>query len=138
MLDRQRGAYNLYYVAILSALFAAVAMAAMFSMRYERNLFAEGLDKVTGAVKNSAAPQVLSGAHDSITGADPTAGALRKCVIDGKTVVSNTDCKATNKTSKIIKIVKTEGVVAPKKPVVQEAAQQSNPAIDKMIEKQMQ
>jgi hypothetical protein len=77
---RQRG-LSLIAVAVVMAALAALAMAALFSMRHERNLFAEGWQKVTGKV---AAPTVTAPAAP--------AAPLRKCTIDGKTVVSNTEC----------------------------------------------
>jgi len=133
MLQRQRGAFNLVAVGILSALFAAAAMAALFSIRAERNLFAEGLDKARqmagdapGAVVQSAK---LLGASES---------KMRRCVIDGKKVMSNTECLDNNPTSKDIKLRDSRGFEAPKKPVTPPAEVGSNPSIDKMIEKQLQ
>jgi hypothetical protein len=104
MLDRQRGVLNLFWVAIGSAAFAGVAMAALFSMRYERNLFAEGMAKVgalAGASVHSAAGQ--------------RGGDMRKCVIAGKTVVSNTECAADNPTSRAMSRHDTQGIDAPKR-----------------------
>jgi hypothetical protein len=137
MIERQRGALNLAWVAILSALVAAAAMAAIWSMRYERNLFAEGVSALAGA---APARQAMDAARQAVAGTQDgqaRAGALRKCVIDGKTVVSNTDCLDSNKTSKTIKISDTRGFEAPKAPVVAASSPTSDPAIDKIIEKQL-
>jgi hypothetical protein len=130
---RQRG-LSLVWVTILSALVAAAAMAAIWSMRHERNLFAEGIDKVS-----SAAPvrQAIE-AGKSVAGAGTQGGELRKCVIDGKAVVSNTDCLDGNRSSRRIDIHDTRGIEAPrapKAPAPSEAT--SNPALDKIIEKQL-
>jgi hypothetical protein len=119
MPPRQRGALGLTRVVLFSALVAAAAMAAIFSMRHERNLFAEGWSKA------SAAPAQANG------------GALRKCVIDGRTVISNTDCKDSNRTSKAIEIHDTKGFEAPKLPAPAKLDPTSNPVLDKMIEKQL-
>jgi type II secretory pathway pseudopilin PulG len=129
---RQRGSISLTWVVILSALLAMAAMAALFSMRYERNLFAEAWDKAAGG---SVTRQALDAAGRA-AGSAPAA--LRKCLIDGKTVVSNVDCKDDNKTSKTIDIHDSHGFapIAPK-PAPKKDEPTSNPAIDKMIEKQL-
>jgi hypothetical protein len=133
MAGRQRGALGLLRVAVFSAVLAAAAMAGIWSMRHERNLFAEGLDKVGGAPAHEA----LEGARRALGSADTQGGALRKCVIDGKLVVSNTDCKDSNRTSTAIAIHDSHGIEAPKQPVPAKAEPTSNPALDKMIEKQL-
>jgi hypothetical protein len=130
MPDRQRG-LSLVWVTIFSALFALAAMAAVFSMRYERNLFAEAWEKVAGGATRQAMD-----AASKATGAGPAGAVLRKCVIAGKTVVSNTDCADDNKTSKTIAIHDTRGIEAPKPPVAEQAQPGSDPALDKIIEKQ--
>jgi hypothetical protein len=130
MHHRQRG-LSLVWVTIFSALFALAAMAAMFSMRYERNLFAEAWAKVAGHTTQQAID-----AARSATGAEPAKAVLRKCLVKGKTVVSNTDCADDNKTSKTIDLHDTRGIEAPKSPVVEQAEPGSNPALDKIIEKQ--
>ena len=129
---RQRGAFNLAWVAILSAVLAAVGMAALMSMRSERNLFAEGADKLGKTVTDSAAGAVLDSARQAARGEE---GKLRKCTIKGKVVVSNADCAASNPTSEEIKVVVTRGVEAPKKPPEPPKAVSATPLTDKMIEK---
>jgi hypothetical protein len=121
-------------VAIVAALVAAAAMAALWSMRSERNLFAEGAAALTNA---APARQALDAARAAVSSSDGAKGALRKCVIDGKTVVSNTECLDSNKTSKTIKIHDTRGFEAPKAPVAPAAGATSDPALDKIIEKQL-
>ena len=132
MLNRQRG-LGLIGAAILSGLLALAAMAALFSMRYDRNLFAEAWAKVAGG---APVRQAVDAARNATTG---SLAGLRKCVIDGKTVVSNTDCTDDNKTSKTIQVYDTRGIEAPKKtePAKREAPT-SNPHINKMLEKQFQ
>jgi hypothetical protein len=138
MIQRQHGALNLVWVAVVSALLALAAMAALYSMRYERNLFAEALAKVTGS---APARQAIDAAQQAVAAAKPGDGAgngaLRKCVIDGRTVVSNTECLDSNKTSKGIKIVDTRGVEAPKVSATPAPGPTSDPATDKIIEKQL-
>jgi hypothetical protein len=134
MLDRQRGALSLLWVAILSGLLALLAMAALFSMRYERNLFAEGWDKVAGG---SVARQAMDAARQA-GGATPAQVVLRKCVIKGRTVVSNTDCHDDNKTSTTLELHDSHGIEPPKPPPASKHAEPgSDPMIDKLIEKQM-
>ncbi|NHZ95635.1 DUF4124 domain-containing protein [Massilia sp. CCM 8734] len=135
---RQQGAISLFWVATGSVALAALAMAALFSMRYERNLFAEGASKLGKTVTDSGAGKVIDSAKESVGGAlGKGDGAMRKCVINGKTVISNTDCTPDNRTSKLIQIHDTKGFEAPKKPPVEKAAPGSNPMLDKMIEKQL-
>jgi hypothetical protein len=132
-LSRQRG-LSLLWAVLLSVLLAAVAMAALFSMRQDRNLFAEAWHKVAGG---DVARQAMDAASKA-TGAAPTQVVLRKCTIDGKTVVSNVDCKPDNKTSKTIEIHDSHGFGPPAPPPAPETNEPtSNPAIDKMIEKQL-
>lgn len=127
-LRRQRGALNLYAVGIVSALLAGAGMLAMLSLRSERNLFDEAAGKVRSAVGASA---VVEAARQHLPGAQ-----LRKCVIKGRTVVSNEDCKDDNPTSRAIKIQSTRGVEAPRTPVAPPVQRGSDPGVDKMIEKQ--
>lgn len=115
----QRGAISLLWLAVLMAAFAAIAMAALFSMRYDRNFFAEAWSRLAHA------PAVTAPAPAA------PAPALRKCVIDGKTVVSNVDCQ---ERGRAIDIHDSRGIEAPKAaPAPAEAA----PATmqDRMIEK---
>lgn len=131
MIERQRGALNLVWVAIFSAALAAAAMAALWSMRYDRNLFAEG---VAAVAKAAPARQAI----DAVAGVKADAGGpMRKCVIAGKTVISNTECLDTNKTSKTIRIHDTRGFEAPKVPLAPASIPTSDPAIDKILEKQL-
>lgn len=127
MLHKQRG-LGLIQVAIIMASLAAIAMAFLMSARHERNYFAEGLGKLTG--KAPAAASASASASAAAVPAAP-AGVLRKCVIDGKTVLSDVDCKD----GKVVKALDTRGIEAPKvpKPDPADAAPQS--ATDKMIEK---
>jgi hypothetical protein len=143
MLPRQRGYFNLYYVALFSAVIAALAMAALWSMRYERNLFAEGAAKVVKLFSDSPAQGVVDSARTAVADATGTPGApksdgkMRKCTIDGKTVVSNTDCLDSNPTSKTMKLQITRGVVMPKEPPKpKEDGSGGVPMLDKVLEKQ--
>jgi hypothetical protein len=131
-LQRQRGAIRLRAVVLGSVLLAALAMALLFSLRTERNLFAEFAGK---AGKMAADNGVLNAAAGAIKGSE---GQMRKCVIDGKTVVSNAVCSETNKTTRVIKIQDSRGFEAPKAPVQAAPEPTSDKMTDKMIEKQLQ
>lgn len=131
MFHRQRG-LSLIWVAVSMAGLAAVAMAALFSMRYERNFFAEGADKL---LKQSGGAAVLQQTQQAVGAAAPAGGPMRKCVIDGQTVISNTDCSDRNPTSKTIRIHHTSGIEAPKVPKPDPAEDTPRTAQDKMIEK---
>lgn len=131
---REQGAISLVWAVLLAGVFAAIAMAALFSIRHERDLLGEAVGKVTGA---GPARQALDAARRA-GGAGAQPAALRKCVIGGKTVVSNTDCKDDNKTSKAIELHDSRGIEAPKQPAAAPQGEpSSNPMIDKAIEKQL-
>jgi hypothetical protein len=122
MRRKQRG-IGLIQVAIIMASLAAVAMAFLMSARHERNFFTEGLAKLTG--KPAATPVA------EIVAPVAPAGVLRKCVIDGKTVLSDVDCKG----GKVVKAIDTKGIEAPKVPKPDPAESAPPSATDKMIEK---
>lgn len=73
-LARQRG-LSLVGVAIGSALLAAVAMAALYSMRNERNLFAEGAAKVSEKVGAAAKSGLKAATSTGIAGTASCAAA---------------------------------------------------------------
>jgi hypothetical protein len=134
MLHRQRG-LSLIGVAVFAIVFAGIAMTFLMGVRHDRNYFAEGWSRLSGKVADSPVADAVKGA----AGVAPQAGgAMRKCVIDGKTVISNVDCTDQNPTSKNMKLYDTKGFEAPKAPPPADSAPRSNPAIDKAIEKQMQ
>ncbi|RFP26322.1 DUF4124 domain-containing protein [Duganella sp. BJB488] len=126
MLHKQRG-LGLIQVAIIMASLAAIAMAFLMSARHERNFFAEGLGKLTG--KAPASASASASAAPAVPAAP--AGVLRKCVIDGKTVLSDVDCKD----GKVVKAIDTRGIEAPKMPKPDPADSAPQSATDKMIEK---
>ncbi|NVD69320.1 DUF4124 domain-containing protein [Duganella sp. BJB1802] len=128
MLHKQRG-LGLIQVAIIMASLAAIAMAFLMSARHERNFFAEGLGKLTGKAPASASASASASAAPAVSAAP--AGVLRKCVIDGKTVLSDVDCKD----GKVVKAIDTRGIEAPKMPKPDPADSAPQSATDKMIEK---
>lgn len=127
MRHRQRG-ISLILVAVLMAGVAALAMAAIFSMRYERNLFAEGLARLAG--KSPAAASAAGAVPSSAPG-----NQLRRCVIDGKTVFSDTECRAANRTTKNVVVHETKGMEAPRAPKPDPADAAPQDLRVKMIEK---
>lgn len=134
MLYRQTGSLSLKWVLIVSVVGSGIAMLALMSMRSERNLFAEGAAKVGKAINTSRVAPVLDAAKTAAAGNESK---MRKCVINGKTVISNADCVDANPTSKDIKIQVTRGVEAPKLPPP--PVEESDPhkrMLDKMIDKQ--
>ena len=125
---RRQSGFGLIQVAIIMASLAAVAMAFLMSARHERNFFTEGLARLTG--KPPAAP----GSANAGVAPPAPAGVLRKCVIDGKTVLSDVDCKD----GKVVKSLDTRGIEAPKPPKPDPAESAPRSATDKMIEKATQ
>ncbi len=142
MLNRQRG-LSLLGVTLFTIVIAGIAMVFLMGARYEHNYFAEGWTKITGKVADSPVADAVKGvagqAADAPAGAKAGAeagGPMRKCVIDGKTVISNVDCKDKNPTSKDIKIYASKGIEAPKLPPPADSSPKSVPAIDEAIKKQ--
>ncbi len=136
-LFRQRG-ISLIQVAIVMATLAAIAMAALMSMRQEHNYFTDIANKVLGkpvaARGEPPAPAAVGAASAAAALATP-GNVLRKCIVNGKTVLSDVDCSASNPSSRVVKPIDTKGIEAPKvaKPDPADSAPQS--ATDKMIEK---
>jgi hypothetical protein len=128
MQNKQRG-IGLIQVAIVMASLAAIAMAFLMSARHERNFFTEGLAKLTGKPVASAPPAAGGSAAPAVPAAP--AGVLRKCLVDGKTVLSDVDCKD----GKVVKAIDTRGIEAPKVPKPDPAESAPQSATDKMIEK---
>ena len=146
-MHKQRG-ISLIMVAIVSAALAGLAMAALYSMRYERNVFAEAWARITGQPASQAVLQqsqealkaagVNPGAAAAAVGAAAPAGVLRKCIINGKTVLSDVDCSDRNPTSKVVEVHQTHGIESPKMPQPEPAASTTMSAQDRAIEKATQ
>jgi hypothetical protein len=128
MLSKQRG-LGLIQVAIVMATLAAIAMAFLMSARHERNFFTEGLAKLAGKPVPAAGASASSAAAAAVPAAP--AGVLRKCVINGKTVLSDVECKD----GQVVKAIDTRGIEAPKVPKPDPADSAPQSATDKMIEK---
>ncbi len=122
MQHRQRGAVNLLWLAIIVAAGTALGMAALFSMRQERNFFAEAWGKLRGS---AAVASVAEQSRQAVGGAQRALGAagviehdgvMRQCRIGGKKVVSNVECGEHNTTSRAIEMHDTRGFEPPKAP----------------------
>lgn len=144
----QRGALSLLWCAILVGLVTALALAGLFSMRYERNFFAEGWDYVKSTTAGKtvqrvpALETVLKGQEKGLGTVQDSGqnAALRKCTINGAVVYSNVDCRSDNPTSRTVELHDSRGFEPPKMPVA--AAPQTGPAdnlrqkaMDKAIDK---
>ena len=128
----QKGALNLVWVAIVSAMMAGVAMATLYSWRYDRNVFAKGLKKASGAF------QQTQRVAEQATGTG-SAAAIYQCKVDGKILYSNVACDTKTGDAKKVDVQDTRGFEAPKVPVVVPTAENAPPSLnDKMIEKAIQ
>ncbi|MGZ3159823.1 MAG: hypothetical protein ACXU7D_04605 [Burkholderiaceae bacterium] len=128
----ERGALSLVGVAIFSALLALVAIAALYSWRYERNVFAEGWSKSSNLVQQET-QRVTQRIGNS------TASAIYQCNVNGKVLYSNVACDVKNVASKKVDLQDTHGFEAPKVPVQVISAENRAPTLqDKMIEKATQ
>ncbi|WP_426339686.1 DUF4124 domain-containing protein [Pseudoduganella sp. S-14] len=102
-MKKYQSGISLVAVAVIMGVLGAVAAFALISMRQERNLFAEGLNKVGAKAAEVAAPAVAT--------VTPPPAPMRKCVINGKTVISNTEC---GEKGKVIEIHDSHGIEPPK------------------------
>ena len=91
------------------SLFAYAAMAAIFALRYQRNLLAESWALVTRS-------QTVAAALDAAKPDDDAR--LRKCKVAGKVLYSNVACSETNRTTQTLDLAKNEGFLAPQVPPV--------------------
>jgi hypothetical protein len=95
---RRQGGLSLIGVIFTILLIVGLVLTAVVSVGTERNLFAVGWAKLRAAAsgasgelfKKEPEPKARSG---GAAGKGEGGGAIRRCVIDGKTVISNTDCK---------------------------------------------
>jgi hypothetical protein len=129
--QRERGAISLFWCAVLVGVLASAAMAALFSMRYERNLFAEGWNHVTGAVAQSRAVEAVKVAKSADSG-------IRKCVVNGAVVYSNVECKASDPTSRHVELQDTHGFEAPKVPPSESASASASASTPKTAAAKLQ
>lgn len=136
----QRG-ISLIQVAIVMASLAAIAMAALYGMRYERNPLLDGLDKLSGRplsqdVQPTSRDRRVAASQPAAAPLNAApAGVLRKCVIDGKTVFSDVECSGHGD---VVKVHETHGYETPKVPApdpVNPAASAPPSVQDQAIEK---
>lgn len=128
---RQKG-LSLLACAILSMLLGFAAMAALFSMRYDRNLFAEAM---AGFVRKTDLPATVAEAKKKIADTTSASGPLRKCVVKGAVTYSNVECPEKGGAGTVIQVSDSRGFEAPKVPVVEVKEAAPMTAQEKMIEK---
>lgn len=137
MQHRQQG-LSLIGVALFMAVLASVAMGCLYWMRYERNPITDIMNGQVGkAHKNPAAGTAASQPQPlAVVPPRAPAGPIRKCVINGKTVYSDTECP---KSAEKIKLHDTEGFAPPPtpKPVLDSGPEPTlqQKELDKAIEK---
>jgi hypothetical protein len=137
MKHRQRG-ISLVWVAIVAGALALVGMIALMSMRNETNYFAAGVNKAMKALPGSVQAAASAATAAAAPAGQSAPGPLRRCIIDGRTVISNTACTADNKTSRAIALHETRGIEAPKVPPKEDVAKGTggDPMLDKVIDQQ--
>ena len=121
----QRG-LSLIWCAVAMAVLTYGAMAAVFAMRYQRNLLAESwaliqrgpVAKVSGALQAAAGSPSGTVSRDglrALAGNGATSdGALRKCRVNGKVMYSNVACTEHNRTTHALDLVDSHGIEPPK------------------------
>lgn len=131
----QRGSLSLRWCAGLVALFAFGAMAALFALRFQRNLLAEaGAQLLRQPAVAATLGQVQRASQQALS--TPQA-AIRKCKIGGNTVYSNSQCRPQDAGSVAVDLQDSRGFEAPKvAPAAGPAS--TDPSLDlrsKMIER---
>lgn len=114
--NRQRGELSLWTCALLFAALALAAMAGLFSMRSERNFFAEAWSRATRSAVGQSAQRLQSAAANLVKSGTVEAAEIRKCTIDGKLVYSNVECSAKSPNSRQVDLHDSGGIEAPKAP----------------------
>lgn len=122
-MKKHQSGISLIAVLVIMGVLGAAAVFALISMRQNRNLFAEGVDKVRAKAVAVAAPVVSQVAPPA---------PMRKCVINGKTVISNTEC---GDKGSVIDIHDTRGFEAPKAPPKQEPEAAPPASTERAIER---
>ncbi|HEY8101558.1 MAG TPA: hypothetical protein VIF82_12460 [Burkholderiaceae bacterium] len=128
----EQGALSLVGVAIFSAVLAAVAIATLYSWRYERNVFAEGWTKFSGLFQ-----QQTQRVAQSV--GSPASSAIYQCTVNGKVLYSNVACDVKDVASKKVDVQDTHGFEAPKLPLEASSVENNRPALqDKIIDRALQ
>ena len=128
----EQGALSLIGVVIFSALLASVAIATLYSWRYERNVFTDAWAKLSGLFQQQTQRVVQS------VGSSNTS-AIYQCNINGKVLYSNVACDVKNVASKKVDVQDTHGFEAPKVPVEVPAVENNHPTLqDKVIDRALQ
>jgi hypothetical protein len=127
---------SLLWTAVFMGILAFVAAAGLISMRQERNILAESWQKLTGSAP-ARAMQEGAGKLGNATGAardgaGAAPAAIRKCVVDGKVIYSDSAC---GERGDLVRLHETRGVEAPKKPVAPPDAEPGAGLREKMIDK---
>lgn len=128
----QRGELSLFWAAVVVGVVTLVAVGTLLSMRHERNLFGETWQRT----KHTDAGQNLRQTAEQASRSE--SAAIRKCLVDGKTVYSNVECGTANPTTRKLELQDTKGIEAPKSPPVAQPLNAPETLQDKMIEKAVQ
>lgn len=129
----QRG-LSLLWTAVFMGALAFVAAAGLISMRQERNIFAESWKRLSGSAPAQAAQEgagKLGQAAGAATAMSSSPAAIRKCVVDGKVVYSDSAC---GQRGDLVKLHDTRGIDAPKKPAAPAPDMENAGLREKMID----
>ncbi|HEV2611549.1 MAG TPA: hypothetical protein VGU61_14870 [Noviherbaspirillum sp.] len=133
-LTTQRGALSLLWCAILAGAVAAIGMAALMSMRHERNLFQDGWANLMA----SAVVKSVKTLDQDVRSGTPAGKEIRRCTVDGKVMYSNIDCGPDRPASRDVVLHDSRGIEPPK-PAPATAPDEAPPSMqDRMMEKALQ
>ncbi|GGC82443.1 hypothetical protein [Undibacterium terreum] len=140
---REAGAVSLLFTAVFMSLVALVAVSFLYSLRYGHWPIQDIWDNWTRRATVENIQQEIRGA---VTQAGvPTASEVRRCVIAGKVVYSNVDCRDESSAgstssgsshSRSVKLYDSRGIEAPKQTLPAEAEGEGGLQLkDKALEK---
>lgn len=142
MRSREVGAVSLLFTAVFMSVVALLAVSFLYSLRYGHWPMQDMWDRWTRQAKIENIQQEIKGV--TAQSGMPSANEVRRCVIAGKVVYSNVDCRddssGGNSGSKAVKLYDSRGIEAPKQAVQPEAQsdagmQTDKPLADKVLEK---
>ncbi len=133
-LTSQRGALSLMWCAILVGAVAAIGMAALMSMRHERNLFH---DVWAGLMKAPVVTSVKTLGRE-VRPEAPAGKEIRRCTVDGKVMYSNIECGPDRPASREVVLHDSRGIEPPKAAPATVPEEAPPTMQDRIIEKALQ
>lgn len=105
LLRYQGGALSLRWAVFIVSLCAFSGMAALYAMRYQRNLFDESWRGIKASVVKELPADIRLPEP-----AQASESVIRRCTVDGKVMYSNIECKEKDRNSRIVELHYSKGL----------------------------